>query len=360
MALTLEHVARKLKVSRRTVSRAISGDPYVADDKRDMILKYIDKNKFYKNWNASSLVSNQVHVLGLLFPKNADSESNHYVIEVIKGVTHAAKTKGFQVMCQAQSPYDYDACLEWVRGKVVGGLLMVAPSAECEPMIRALLKEGVPLTVLNAKYSGVDSFTCDNFSGGVLATRHLIETGKKKIAFLHGHPNWMDPEERFRGYRHALKRAELEFRKEWLANAYFESKTAEDCVDRWLSTRVRPDAIFAANDHMAIGAIHAIKKRKIKIPEEISVIGFDDLPVCSFSLLEPTISSVAQPFEAMARAAAGCLIENIAGQGGARNENRAAQNFEPKLAARGSTVSGYQPPARLGISSPTFDNFKFS
>lgn len=360
MAQTLEHLARKLKVSRRTVSRAISGHPYVSENKRNRILKYVEKYKFYKNRNASSLVSRRVHVLGLLFPKNADSESNHYVAEVIKGVTHAAKFKGFQVMCQAQSPYDYDACLEWVRSKAVGGILMVAPSAECEPMIRALLKEGVPLTVLNAQYRAVDSFTCDNFAGGMAATRHLIETGKKKIAFLHGHPSWMDPEERFRGYRQALKDAGLEINEEWVAHAYFESGAAEQCVDRLLSLRVRPDAIFAANDHMAIGAIHAIKKRKIKIPEEIAVIGFDDLPVCSFSLLEPTISSVTQPFEAMAKAASARLIDKISLQGKPAARNGGGQIFEAHLAPRGSTLAGYIPPVRGKIPETSVQLFNLS
>ena len=327
---TLEELAKKLDVSRRTISRVLKNDKNVADETRERILRHLDKEKYFPNIHAASLASKKINVIGLVFPKDTFLNTDFFAIDTIKGVARVASESNYQLMIFTQTKFDSEQCLRMYKSRLVGGLILVAISREDLPKLEELKKQQVPVTLLFAYSDKADSFGCDNRKGGYIATKHLIDIGRKKIAFIHGHENWFDAEERFSGYKQALAEAGFQFRPDYVEVGYFRYEDAEIAARKLLSLADPPDAIFAANDRMAIGAIKAIKGLGRKIPEDVAIIGFDNIPICE--LFDPPISTVEQPVVDIAYEAGNDLLNSI----NSPHKKSYLRYFEPKLVVRKS------------------------
>jgi DNA-binding LacI/PurR family transcriptional regulator len=329
-AKTLEDLAVKLKVSRRTISRVLKNDRNVAEGTRERILKHLDKEKYFPNVHAASLASKKINVIGLIFPKDTFINSDFFTFDTIKGVASIASESNYQLMIFTQSKFDSDQCLQMYKSKLVGGLILVAISKEDTEKLKELRKHEVPVTLLFAYSAMADSFGCDNRKGGYIATKHLIDTGRRKIAFIHGHENWFDSAERFIGYKEALAEAGLQLRPDYTERGYFKYEDAELAARKFLTLDDPPDAIFAANDRMAIGAIRATKAAGKKVPEDVAVIGFDNIPICE--LFDPAITTIEQPLADIAYEAGSDLLNSI----NAPHKKSTLRYFEPKLIIRKS------------------------
>ncbi|MDD4879385.1 MAG: substrate-binding domain-containing protein, partial [Candidatus Omnitrophica bacterium] len=248
----------------------------------------------------------------------------------IKGVARAANENNYQLMIFTQGKFDGDQCLQMYKSKLVGGLILVAISKDDTQKLEELKKQQVPVALLFAYSERADSFGCDNRKGGYIATKHLIDTGRKKIAFIHGHENWFDAEERFKGYKQALEEAGLKFRPEYVERGYFRYEDAEVAAKKFLSLDTPPDGIFAANDRMAIGAIKALKTEGKKVPEDIAVVGFDNIPICE--LFDPPITTIDQPVVDIAYEAGSDLLNSI----NSPHKKSFTRFFDPKLIIRKS------------------------
>ena len=334
MTRTLEDIAQDLGVSRRTISRYITGKGFLSKKTKGKIAEALRKESYYPNVLGARLASQHVPVLGVVFPLYDQQDGGYFIFSTMQGVWAAARSFGMQVMQFSQSPFRVEDNLRIVKSKLAGGLLFVSPSSADAGLFRTLKKEGVPAVVLNARIPQVNSYVCDNRFGARAAVEHLAAQGCKRIAFLHGDEGWSDASERFAGYRSAIESAGLRFSKAWVKFGFFSMEGGEKETNVLLDKDPRPDAIFAGNDLMAIGAVRAIQKRGLRIPDDIRVIGFDDIPFCRLPILHPAISSVAQPFSAIAEAGASRLAELIRGTSVGRVETRF---FQPTLMVRGST-----------------------
>ena len=329
-AKTLEELAGKLNVSRRTISRVLKNDRNVAGETRERILKHLDKEKYFPNIHAASLASKKINVIGLIFPKDTFINTDFFAIDTIKGVARVASESSYQLMIFTQAKFDKEQCLQMYKSKLVGGLILVAISKEDTDKLEELKKQQVPVALLFAYSDRADSFGCDNKKGGYMAAKHLIDTGRKKVAFIHGHENWFDAEERFKGYKQALAEAGLPFRPEYVERGYFRYEDAAFAAKKLLALDEPPDAIFAANDRMAIGAIKAIKDAGRKVPEDVAVVGFDNIPICE--LFDPPITTIEQPIVDIAYEAGIDLLNSI----NAPHKKSFLRYFEPKLIIRKS------------------------
>ncbi len=338
MTRTLENIAKDLGVSRRSISRFIHGKGYLSKTSKEKIARYLKKEAYYPNVLGARLASQRVPVLGVIFPHYEKQDGGYFVFSTMQGVWASAIRQGMQVMQFSQSPFRLEDSLRIVKSKLAGGLLFVSPSASDAVLFPALKQDGVPSVVLNARMPDVDCFVCENRWGAREAVRHLIARGGNRIVFLHGQEGWYDADERFAGFREALEGAGKRFSKDCVEFGHFSIEGGERATNVFLERNPRPDAIFAGNDLMAIGAVRAIQKKGLHIPEDIQVMGFDDIPFCGLPILHPTISSVAQPFSAMAEAATSRLAELI--QGIRANTRGEATLFKPTLALRGSTRPG--------------------
>jgi len=331
-AKTLEVIAKRLSISRRTLSRALNSDKNVADDTRARILKHMEKEKYFPNINAANLASKKSNVIGLIFPKNTFTKADFFVIETMKGVAEAMEQANYQLMVFTQNEIGNTQCLKLYKSKMVFGLILVAISKENFAQVEELRKNNAPLSLLFAYYDRVNSFGCDNLKGGYLATKHLIDRGRKKIAFIHAASGWIDAEDRFEGYKKALSEAGMEFKKDYVENGFFDYEPGEAAMQKLLKANDPPDAVFAANDRMALGAVKAVKKSGRRIPEDIAIVGFDNMPLCE--LFEPSITTVEQPVKDIAYAGGKALIDAI--RFNTQKKKPQTILFEPKLIIRES------------------------
>jgi DNA-binding LacI/PurR family transcriptional regulator len=327
---SLEELAQKLDISRRTISRVLKNDKNVAEETRERILKHLDKEKYFPNIHAASLASKKINVIGLIFPKDAFVNTDYFTIDTIKGVARVASENNYQLMIFTQSKFDGDQCLQMYKSKLVGGLMLVAISKDDMEKLAELRRHQVPVTLLFAYSDSADSFGCDNRKGGYIATKHLIDTGRKRIAFIHGHEHWFDAEERFKGYKQALDEGGLQFRPDYVERGYFRYEDAEIATKKFLSLDSPPDGIFAANDRMAIGAIKAVKGEGKKVPEDVAIVGFDNIPICE--LFDPPITTIDQPVVDISYAAGSDLLNSI----NSPHKKSFTRFFDPKIVIRKS------------------------
>jgi len=325
-----EDLAKKLNVSRRTISRVLKDDNNVAGQTRERILRHLDREKYFPNIHAASLASKKINVIGLIFPRDTFLNTDFFAIDTIKGVAKVANENNYQIMIFTQNKFDSEQCLRMYKSRLVGGLILVAISKDDTEKLEELKRSKVPVALLFAYSDRADSFGCDNKRGGYIATKHLIDSGRKRIAFLHGHENWFDAEERLKGYKQALAEAGIRFRPDYVERGYFRYEDAEAATKKMLKMADPPDAVFAANDRMAIGAIRAVKSSGMKVPEDVAVVGFDNIPICE--LFDPPITTVEQPVAEIAYAAGQDLMNSSEPP----HKNSLLRYFEPKLIKRKS------------------------
>ncbi len=327
---TLEDLAKKLAISRRTLSRVLKNDKNVAQETRERISKRLEKEKIYPNVHAASLASKKINVIGLIFPRGTFAEADFFAIDTIKGVARATEENDYRLMMFTQDKFDSIQCLKLYKSKLVGGLILVSLTKEDFVHFSDLKKNHVPISLLFAYSEEINSFGCDNRKGGCLATKYLIDSGRRKIAFIHGHEGWFDADERFKGYKQALSEAGFELRPEYVENGYFNYEEGEEAMNKLLALNNPPDAVFAANDRSAIGAIKAIRKSGRRVPEDIAVVGFDNIPLCE--LFDPSITTIEHPIKDIAYEAAKTLLGLIDNP----RKKPSIRLFEPRLIIRKS------------------------
>ncbi len=330
---SFKEIGKKLKISRFTVARVLKGEKYVSEKKRSLVLDYLKKEPYVPNVHSSVLYSGKVKILGLVFLGEAFFSMEYYIQEIIKGVSEVVKKEGYQLMLFTQEQFNGADCLRLHLSKQVAGFILPSIGKDNYKDVVELKEKKIPLVLLCSHLKGISSFDCDNVAGGYLATKHLLESGRKRIAFLHGNENWVDAEDRFIGYKKALKEAGRE-----IENVYVQYNSGRPygdyekaAVGKLLGLKEPPDAVFTVNDRMALAAMSAIKEKGKSIPEDIAVVGFDNIPNCeNFS---PALTTVAQPVKDMAAAATKGLIKMVS----SGKQGDCTQFFEPQIIIRKST-----------------------
>ena len=313
---TSQDVARLAGVSRTTVSFVLNNVPGVkiSPETRQRVLEAARELDYYPTAAARSLASGKTQRIGLVLGEGRKRlAADAFLPTFLQGVTAAIHRRGYLLVLQmAEDVPTYEAYARLIREQQVDGLILSGPRAD-DPVIARLEKEHFPL-ILHGRLNGC-SLPCvdvDNLAGAYRATKHLIELGHRRIAFIPNAPSFYSgTQERFTGYKQALAEHGLPFRPELVEQATFLPKTGQEAMERLLHLPQPPTAVFAASDVMALGAMNAIHAAGLRIPEDIAVVGFDDIFLASYAL--PPLTTVRVPAYGLGWTAATTLISVIEG-----------------------------------------------
>ncbi|HZV52794.1 MAG TPA: LacI family DNA-binding transcriptional regulator, partial [Candidatus Dormibacteraeota bacterium] len=327
MDVTIYDVARLAGVSPATVSRALNGSGRVAAATRRRVEAAVAQLGYEPNRVARSLATSVTHTLALLLP----DITNPFFPALVKGVQLLADERRYTLLlCNtAADPEREKEYLRVLRGKRVDGVILVGLKLDGRRIRSAL--GNIPVVVLDRSVDlpGAAVVQVDHRGGAVLAVRHLLELGHREVAHVAGPKELAVSRERLEGYRQALEEAGLPYRPQLVVEADFTEEGGYEAVRR-LCAAGRFTAVFAANDLSAIGIVAALRERGLTVPDQVSVVGFDDIHLCAYTV--PALTTVRQPAYAMGRRAAELLIDAVEG-----GDPRGVV-FQAELVVRGSTA----------------------
>ncbi|GAB3831403.1 LacI family DNA-binding transcriptional regulator [Hymenobacter jeollabukensis] len=308
--VTIKDIARALNLSTSTVSRALRGSYEINPETKRLVLEYAERLNYRPNPIALSLKGSSSRAIAVIVPQIA----NYFFSQAINGIEAIAYNRGYHVIIfQTHESYEREvANVQQALSRKVDGLL-ISLSSETSDVehLRELLDRNMPIVQFDRVSTELNTtkVVADNFAGSFAATEHLIKAGRKRIAHL-TIPPWISiTQERLAGYRAALEQYGLEYDESLVRYGTFGPDEATTMVDELLAQSPPPDAFFTASDRLALGALAALQRRKIAIPQDVSLIGFTNLNVAD--LLSPSLSTVVQPAQEIGQIAAERLIELI-------------------------------------------------
>ncbi len=293
-----------------SVSRVVNEKGPVREETRFRIRRAIEKLRYAPHGAARSLITRKTHTLGVLLP----DLFGEFFSELIRGIDAAARGRGYHLLVSGshEDPVETQELLRAIRGRV-DGLIALSPGLDARAF-EENLPAGFPVVLLNSviRRSGYGSILVDNYGGAFAMVRHMIHLGHRRIAFVTGPANNHDASERLRGYRDALRRhagtSALEIPGDFREEAGYRA------ASRILRSRPRPAAVFAANDAMAIGLLCAFRERGVRVPEEMALAGFDDIPIARF--VTPPLTTVRVPIADLGSRATARLLHALEGSDG--------------------------------------------
>jgi len=307
---TIRDVAKRAGVAPITVSRVINGSRNVSEATRARVQEAIDELGYVPNRLARSLRLKRTHTLALV----VTDITNPFWTTVVRGAEDAAQDAGFNViLCNTdESEAKQERYLDVMLQKQVDGILLV-PARTRHELLEWIRKQRTPVVVLDRRfYSGeVDVVRGDSEGGAYELIRHLLSLGHRRIAVLSGPRDVSTSADRVAGCRRAFKEAGLEVPPEWVRYGAFSQESGYEMAHRVLAASPRPTAVFAANNFIAVGALRAIRDAGLSVPEDVSVVGFDDR--ASDLVIEPFLTVADQPAYEMGRRAARLLLDRLSG-----------------------------------------------
>ncbi len=305
---TIKDVARQAEVSLATVSHVINNTRYVSDELRARVLAAMEALNYRPNAAARSLRSGETRTIGLIVPDN----SNPFFAEIARVIEDIGFDNGYSViLCNSDGNIQKEkSYVQLLISKRVDGVIFIA-SQGTSAAISDLAAQHIPIVIADRQigHPDVDEVMVDNEQGGYQATQYLLSLGHRRIGCICG-PSRLTPSSlRFKGYQRALKDGGVPFREELVVSGDLRFQGGERCMRKLLDLPQRPTAVFAFNDMMAIGAIRAIRNAGLRVPEDISLVGFDNIPISTATY--PALTTVAQPIPRLAKTITHLLIERI-------------------------------------------------
>jgi LacI family transcriptional regulator len=305
---TIQDVAKKAGVAPMTVSRVINQSGYASPEVRQRVLAAVEDLGYLPNTLARGLRIKRSQTLALI----VSDITNPFFTTVARGVEDAASQSGYTVLFgnTDESEEKENRYLDQILQKQVDGILLV-PVGESDRIVKRAQAAGTPLVMLDRKVAGeaVDTVLCDSEDGAYQLTRYLLELGHRQLALLAGPQGVSVVADREAGFRRAL--AELGGRPPQVYYGPFTQETGYSLARAAITAQPRPTAIVAANNFLTIGAYKAIRALDLEVPEDIALVGFDDLP--ESLLLDPIITAAIQPAYEMGRQAAELLLARLSG-----------------------------------------------
>ncbi|WAC71265.1 LacI family DNA-binding transcriptional regulator [Roseateles sp. SL47] len=325
--VTLGMVAEASGVSPSTVSRILNGTAVVSQDKKDAVDRAIAELGFVPNPIARLLAGGRSQSVGVV---TQTLDSPYYGV-ALRGIEEVLGPAGY---CPLFASGHWNAkeeqrCIDTLRSRRVDGMIVLTGRLSDEALRKMAKEMPVVVTGRSLKATGLYALNFNDFEGARLATDHLLAQGHRKIAFISGDPVHPDAQERLRGYRAALEAAGIKYKPALVLPGMFHEDSGVLAVEQLINSREPFTAIFSANDQMAFGASLALYRRGIRVPEDVSIVGFDDLAGAAHSI--PPLTTIHQAGLELGRCAAQALLELLAGQ------RPTAQLPEPRLIVRSST-----------------------
>ncbi len=332
---TIKDVAKRANVSTTTVSHVINKTRFVAEETKIAVLDAIKHLHYSPSAVARSLKVNRTKSIGLL----ASTSEAPYFAEIIEAIEHQCFARGYTlILCNSHNDLEKQrAYLAMLAQKRIDGLLVMC--AEYPEALLDMLEEyrHIPMVVMDwgeARRDFTDTIIDNAFAGGYLATQYLLKRGHRAIGAIPGQLARNTGGGRHRGYLHALEQAGIAVDPRWVVQGDFEPESGYRAMKQILSQSERPTAVFCGGDIMAMGALCAINELGLNVPEDISIIGYDNVRnSCFFS---PALTTVHQPKQELGEAALTMLLDRIT----SKREDAKSIEVHPQLIERRSVADG--------------------
>jgi DNA-binding LacI/PurR family transcriptional regulator len=344
MSVSIKDIAKAAGVSHSTVSRALSDSPLVSVDTKERIQRIAREMDYSPDAQARSLVMGRTKTIGVVVTTITDP----FIAEIVQAIESTAHDHGYSVLLASSNaePEREIAAVETFHSKRVDGV--VVTSSRVGALYQDHLDRlGVPVVLVNSHSEQRGPYTfsinVDNRHGGWLATKHLIELGHRRIAYVTGPADHSDDQGRLAGYREALRQAGIGFESALVVPGTGRAGGGERALPELMAMADRPTAVFCYNDMTAVGLLRVARQTGVPVPEELSVVGFDDIPFALY--VQPPLTTISQPKPRMGKQATDMVLALLSSEG------TAAVGFsnvvvQGKLNVRGSTGAIKRPKGR--------------
>ena len=308
--VTLEMVAMEAGVSPSTVSRILNGTAIVSEVKKNAVDQAILKLGFIPNPVARGLAGGRTMSVGVI----TQAIDSPFYGAALRGIEETFEPAGYSPLFVSGHWNERTEmrCLEMLKSRYVDGVIVLTGCLPNETLSRFAQIMPMVVTGRTMTAPGLFSLNFDNQLGGKIATQHLIQLGHRRIAFIAGTSGHPDSDERFNGYRAALEAAHIKFDPTLVVQGEYHEVSGLMAVENLLDNNKQFTAIFAANDQMAIGASLGLHRRSLRVPEDVSLIGFDDLPASLYGI--PPLSTIHQPAYELGQIAATAMLQFLSGR----------------------------------------------
>jgi LacI family transcriptional regulator len=312
--ITAQNVAEKAGVSITTVSFVLNNviGPKISEETRERVLNAARELDYHPNASAQKMARGRTNVIGLILRQDPEKAyADLFLPSVMQGVSSIARPSGYQILFIPLPP---DASgrefNQLIQERHVDGLIVSGPTDD-DTELEGLCGDGGNVVLIGKLLgSRVPFVDINNVEAAAKAVNHLANLGHKRIGFISNAPlKYYSSRERESGYRMALNQNEIDFDSSIVKYGDFTPESGYQAIQEILNISDRPTAVFVASDTVAIGAIHALHENQLKIPEDMAVVGFDDIPISKF--LNPPLSTVHSPAYSLGQAAASMLIQQL-------------------------------------------------
>ncbi|ANY75764.1 LacI family DNA-binding transcriptional regulator [Paenibacillus ihbetae] len=334
--VTIYDIAKEAKVSAATVSRVLNNTAPVKESTRSKIMQIIHKYQFQPNALARSLLKKETGTIGVIMP----DITNPFFPEVFSGIDRAASEMGYTFfLCDTLGDTRKESqYLHMLREKQVDGILFLGGRinlSKCDPELAEEVVETasrIPTVLINGNLPGTSlhRVILNEAKGAEMATQFLIDAGHRSIAFIAGNEEMTTTAQKVRAFRRVMKKNGLEAAKDSVLYGDYSMASGESSMEKILARRERPTAVFCVNDLTAVGALKAAMKAGVSVPDEVSVIGFDDIPLAS--AIYPELTTVSQRMDLLGGTGVQVLHKMIL-----KEKVKMLTVIEPELVVRNST-----------------------
>jgi len=330
---TIKDVAKLAGVSFKTVSRVINKEGSVGQDLQDKVMQAVKALNYQPNLSAR-LLRGAASSIGFIY----DNPNSNYVIDMQKGILGECRNQGYELVihpCDSKKPDITDEVLNMIDRSQVGGLVLTPPMSEMPDVLAALNKRKIPFVrILSGSQPPDSKSPCifiDDRTAAHKITQYLIDLGHKSIAFLGGEEAHKSSGERLEGYKAALKANKIALDKKLILPGEYSFESGVKRTRQLLASNLKPTAVFACNDEIAAGTLFAARIQGIDVPQQLSIVGFEDSPFSRQAW--PNLTTAQQPNSTIAERATALLIESI------RNHGKLVESegFYPQLIVRDSS-----------------------
>jgi len=320
---TIKDVAAQAGVSYQTVSRVINNQPGVTDETRLKVKQAIEALDYRPNFAARALPRRRSFIIGLIVPYEADYLfRDPHLLAQISGIDAEANAQGYNLLLSTAggSNSGIEAYERFIRNQVADGALIIETST-LQDSHQLLTQQNYPYVVLGYNLSNqLYSVHVDDAAGACEATRHLLQKGHRRIGVIDGPPTGavVSLQQRLAGYKQALEEADIEFDPELVVHGDYTRLSGQRATDKLMALPDPPTAVFSLNDRMAMGAVWSLNATGLQVPQDVSVVGFDDIPTAAD--FNPPLTTVKQPSQQTGQVATQLLFQLIAGEPIAQKE----------------------------------------
>jgi len=332
---TITEIARELNISPSTVSRALNNHPAISKKTRDAVIELAKQRNYLPNLLALNLLKKRTNTIGVIVPEI----TSYFFSSIISGIQDLLHPLGVNMIIgQSNESFEEEKSIVRTFASIRVDGFLISPSSKTQNFdhLKILTENNIPLVIFDRDCEGinVDKVFVDEYKGAFQAVEHLINSGCRRIAHIAGPSTLSTARHRLEGYKEALKLHGIEVKKEYIIECKgFTPKHGIKPTKQLLALPNQPDAIFTINDGVAIGAMFVLKEAGIIIPDQISIIGFDDDPHSIY--FKPSLSTVWQPTYELGMLAARILMKRVSSNNDLSNTR--VEKLYPELIIRGSS-----------------------